>query len=210
METFELNADIRSDLGKGASRRLRHAKKVPAIMYGAGKDPQPLSLDHDELVHHAEHEAFYSHVLTLHVAGQGDESVVVKDMQRHPFKPSITHVDFLRVSASDKIRMQVPLHFLNEATCPGVKTQGGQVMHLSTEVEVSCLPKDLPEFIEVDMGAMSVGDSIHLSQLKLPAGVEIVELSHGEEHDLAVVSIHKARGASGEEAEEEGEGGEGE
>jgi large subunit ribosomal protein L25 len=187
-ETFELKAEVRTDAGKGASRRLRRSGMVPGIIYGGDKDPQMVALEHNDLVQHLEHEAFYSHILALDVAGTA-ESVVLKDLQRHPAKPLLMHIDFQRVRADEKIRMQVPLHFLNEAAAPGVK-QGGQVSHHLTGVEVSCLPKDLPEFIAVDVGAMGMGDALHLSELRLPEGVSLVALSHGD--DALVVTLHTA------------------
>jgi len=206
METFELNVELRTDKGKGASRRLRRANKVPAILYGAGKEPRSLTLGHNDLFHHAEHEAFYSHILTLHVDGK-DEKAVLKDMQRHPFKPIIMHVDFMRVDMNEKIRMHVPLHFTNEETAPGVKLEGGRVSHQINEVEIVCLPGSLPEYIEVDLGALKVGDLVHMSDIKLPDGVELVELMHGDEHDQSIASVQKARVASDEdeEASEEAE-----
>ena len=197
-ETFELKAESRSDAGKGASRRLRHAGKVPAIVYGGGKDPLMIALDHNDLLKHLEHGAFYSHGLAVDVDG-ARESCVLKDVQRHPARPIIMHLDLQRVRADEKIRMHVPLHFENESVAPGVK-QGGAVSHHLTEVDVNCLPKDLPEYIAVDMSAMGMNDSLHLSQLKLPAGVELVALGHGD--DALVVSIHTARA----QVEEEGPG----
>lgn len=188
-ETFELKAELRSDAGKGASRRLRRSGKVPGIIYGGGVDPQMIALDHNELIKHLEHEAFYSHVLTVAVEAT-HESVVLKDLQRHPARPVVMHVDLQRVRADEKIRMHVPLHFENESVAPGVK-QGGQISHHLTEVVVNCLPKDLPEFVAVDMSRMQLGESLHLSQLVLPAGVELVDLSHGD--DALVVSVHMAR-----------------
>ena len=212
---FNINAEVRDDLGKGASRRLRRQGKIPAVVYGAGKDAQSLTLDHADFAHHLEHEAFYSHILTLTVDGKG-EQVVLKDLQRHPAKPFINHADFLRVSAKEKLRMSVPLHFLGEDVAPGVKIGGGMVSHNITEVEVSCLPKDLPEYLEVDMSEVELEQSVHLSDIPLPKGVELVELSHGAEHDQAVAAIHKTRGsmeeveetteAAAEEAPAEGEG----
>ena len=206
-ENFELICEVRTAEGKGASRRLRREGKVPAILYGGHEAPVPLTLSHNELMKHLAHESFYSHILTVKHDGK-TEKAVLRDVQRHPAKPVVLHIDLLRVSESEKIRMNVPLHFLNGETCPGVKQQGGIVSHLMTEVEVSCLAKDLPEFIAVDLAEMSVGDAIHLSQLNLPAGAELVELMHGPEHDQAVVSIHLPRGAI--EAAAEGEGTEGE
>lgn len=195
---FNITAEVRDDLGKGASRRLRREGKIPAVVYGGNKDPQSLTLDHDDFYHHLEHEAFYSHILSLEVGGK-KEKVVLKDLQRHPAKPFVTHADFLRVSAKEKLRMQVPLHFLGEDVAPGVKIGGGMISHNITEVEVSCLPKDLPEYLEVDMSEVELEQSVHLSDIPLPKGVELVELSHGAEHDQAVAAIHKTRGSMEEE-----------
>ena len=204
-ENYEIIAVSRSDQGKGASRRLRREGMVPGIIYGGGKDPEMFATAHNELIQHLDHEAFYSHILTVKVDGKS-QKVVLKDLQRHPAKPFVVHVDLLRVAEGDRIKMHVPLHFLNEATAPGVKA-GGQVSHTMTDVEVICEAKDLPEYIEVDLGGMGVGDIVHLTDLRLPEGVALVALSHGEpeEHDAAVVSIHAARGGAAVEGEE-GEG----
>jgi len=204
MTDFVLSAEKRDEQGKGASRRLRRAGKVPAIIYGAGKEPTTISLNHNEVLRQLENEAFYSHILTLNIGGT-EEQAILRDMQRHPSKPYVTHMDFQRVSATDKIRVLVPVHFINEGACVGVKQGGGVLNHLMTEVEVQCLPKDLPEFIEVDVTGLDVGDTIHLSNLTLGKGVEIVELLHGEEHDNAVVACHKGHGGAAAAAPEEGE-----
>jgi large subunit ribosomal protein L25 len=191
-EDFTLNAEVRDDQGKGASRRLRRQGRVPGIVYGAGKDPVAISVDHDELINHLKHEAFYSHILTLKL-GKKNEKVVLKDLQRHVYKATVVeHVDLLRVSAKSEIRMRVPLHFLNEETCKGVKA-GGVITHGMIDVEVVCLPKDLPEYLEVDVSSLEVGDTLHLSDIKLPEGVTLVALSHGEDHDHQVVSVHVPR-----------------
>jgi large subunit ribosomal protein L25 len=199
--SFELEASIRQDMGKGASRRLRRDKKVPAILYGGNATPVALVMDHDKVMHSLEHEAFYSHILTVNVDGKS-ENAVLKDLQRHPFKPTILHLDLQRVSADEKLRMNVPLHFIGEDMAPGVKQSGGVISHLVNDVEIACLPKDLPEYIEVDVSALQLNDTVHLSDLKLPSGTELVELQHGPEHDQPVVSIHLPRGAKEEEAEE--------
>lgn len=200
---FALNAEVRSDLGKGASRRLRrNVAMVPAVIYGGEKAPQSISLMAKELAKLLENEASFSHVLTLNVAGS-NESVLIKALQRHPAKGYVMHADFIRVIAGQKLTAHAPLHFLNQETSVGVKTQGGEVSHTLAEVEVSCLPKDLPEFIEVDMAAVEIGQIVHLSDLKLPKGVELVALAHG--NDLAVANIHASRVAK-EVVEGEGEG----
>ena len=199
---FILNAEPRADQGKGASRRLRRAGKVPAVLYGGGKNPESLALLHQELKHQLNNEAFYSHILKLNI-GDRQEQVILKDLQRHPYKPSVLHLDLQRVTADEQIRVHVPLHFINQNSAPGVKEQGGVVSHLMIDVEIACLPKDLPEFIEVDLANLSMGESIHLSELKLPEGVEIVQLIHGAESDMPVVSIHHARTAASEEEEAE-------
>ncbi len=195
--TFTLAAELRTDTGKGASRRLRHASRVPAIIYGLDKEPTMLTFRHDDIMHACEDEAFFSHILTIEVDGKS-EQVIIKDMQRHPAKIQIMHADFQRIDAAHALHVNVPLHFLNEEACPGVK-EGGLVSHLMTELEISCLPSDLPEFIEVDMAGMDVGDSVHLTDITLPEGVSSVILMQGEGHDQAVASIHMPRGEKIEE-----------
>jgi large subunit ribosomal protein L25 len=189
---FELEAEVRADVGKGASRRLRHADKVPAVVYGAGEAPLSLTLDHNKAIHALSHEAFYSHILTLKV-GKKTEKVILKDVQRHPAKPRIAHVDFLRVRADQKLQMHVPLHFLGEEEAPGVK-EGGVFSHHMTDVQVSCLPNDLPEYIAVDVSKLALDQAVHLSELNLPKGVELVAFAHGVEgHDQSVISVHIPR-----------------
>ncbi|MCB1746564.1 MAG: 50S ribosomal protein L25/general stress protein Ctc [Gammaproteobacteria bacterium] len=211
MDIFEIEGELRHDRGKGASRRLRRAGKLPAIVYGGHKDPTAIQVTHTEMLLHTEHEAFYSHILNLKIDGK-TERVVLKDMQRHPYKPFIMHMDFLRVSESEAITIRVPLHFVNEDRCVGVKQGGGVISHLMADLEVTCLPRDLPEYIEVDLQNINLGESIHLSELELPKGVEITSVAHGGDADQAVVSVHAPRGgASDAEGEEEGgeEGAEG-
>ncbi len=198
-ESFVVEAELRTDQGKGASRRLRREGKVPGVIYGAGKEPVSISVEQHVLQHQLENEAFYSHILSVKV-GKNEEQAILKDLQRHPSKPIIMHMDLQRVSAKEKIRVHVPLHFLNEDTAPGVKA-GGLVSHHITEVEVSCLPKDLPEFLEVDLAGLDLEGNVHMSDIPLPKGVELVELLHGEGHDQSVVTIHLPRGAK-EEVEE--------
>ncbi|NOZ53938.1 MAG: 50S ribosomal protein L25/general stress protein Ctc [Gammaproteobacteria bacterium] len=195
---FNVVAETRKDVGKGASRRLRHADKIPGVIYGAGKDAVALTMRHDSVFHHLEHEAFYSHILTITVDGNV-ERAVLKDVQRHPAKPKILHVDFLRISDVDKISMNVPLHFMNELDSPGVKA-GGLVSHLMNNVEIICLAKDLPEYLEVDLANLEAGASLHLSDIKLPAGVEMPALAQSADHDLPIVNIHAPRQSTEEEA----------
>jgi large subunit ribosomal protein L25 len=193
-EDFILNAKVREIAGKGASRRLRRlANEVPGIIYGGDKAPQNISINQFELVRHLENEAFYSHIISLNVDGK-TENVIIKDLQRHPSKVQLLHADFLRVSKTKKITVNVPLHFVNEESCKGVKLGGGTVFRVMTQLEVSCLPADLPEYIEVDVIDMEVGEILHISDLKLPKGVESVALSHGSDHNLPVASVSKTKG----------------
>ncbi|GEA07694.1 50S ribosomal protein L25 [Alteromonas sp. KUL42] len=199
---FNLDASVRTDLGKGASRRLRREDKLPGIIYGGEEAPVSITLAHNKVIQAADFEAFYSHVLTLNVDGKAIE-VLVKDMQRHPYKPKIMHIDFQRVIAGQDVHTNVPLHFVNEETSAAVKA-GGVAEHHVTEIEVTCQPKDLPEFIEVDMSAIEMGQTLHLSDLTLPAGVASVELAKNDEaHNLAVVTVKPAKGAAAEDSEEE-------
>ncbi|MCF2949737.1 50S ribosomal protein L25/general stress protein Ctc [Paraglaciecola aquimarina] len=201
---FTLDAEVRTDLGKGASRRLRHAGKVPAVLYGADKEAVSLTLSHNKVFQAQAFEAFYSHVLTLNIAGENVE-VLVKDMQRHAFKPLVMHLDFLRVDAKKALHTNVPLHFINEEKAESIKTQGGHAEHHMVDVEISCLPGDLPEFIEVDLTNVELGQTLHLTDLVLPKGVSLLELNKGESHDLAVVTVKVAKGPKVEDdsAEEE-------
>lgn len=186
---FELDAELRNDIGKGASRRLRHANKVPAIIYGGGEDAVSLTLEHHKAANALSHEAFYSHILTLKT-GKKSEKVILKAVQRHPSEPRLLHIDFLRVRADQKLHMHVPLHFLGGEKAPGLK-EGGVISHHMTDIEISCLPDDLPEYIEVDVENLQLNDSVHLSQLNLPKGVELVAFAHGVEgHDQTVASLH--------------------
>ncbi len=198
--SFNLEAETRTDLGKGASRRLRHAEKFPAVVYGAGKDPVSLTLDHKKFMHNLENEAFYSHILNLSIDGK-DEQVILKDLQRHPAKVAVLHADFLRVDAKEKLHLRVPLHFINGDDCLGAK-EGGLVTHSMTEVEVACLPKNLPEYLEVDLTSLELDNSLHMSDITLPEGVEILELSHGEGHDQPIAACHMTRGSKDDEAED--------
>lgn len=187
---FLLNAEMRtSTTGRGGSRRLRHAEKVPAIMYGAGHEPMMLEITHKELARKLENDAFYSHILTLKI-GNKEHKAVLRDLQRHPARNRLIHADFQSVSDTQRITMHVPLHFIGAELSPGVKTQGGVVSHLMNSVEVRCLAKDLPEFIPADMSGLNLHQSIHLSDLKVPPGVQILALIQGADHDLPVASVH--------------------
>jgi len=201
-EEFNLVAEFREDQGKGASRRLRKQGKVPAILYGGGRAPRALMFDHNKVIKQLESESFYSSILNVKV-GDKNQQAVLKDVQRHPAKREVMHLDLQRIVATEKIRMRVPLHFIGENVAVGVKQGGGSVSHLMSDVEISCLPKDLPEYIEVDVTNLGLDEIIYMSDLTLPTGVEIPELAQGEGHDHAVVSIHVIKAAPVEE--EEGE-----
>ncbi|SHK73686.1 LSU ribosomal protein L25P [Marinobacter antarcticus] len=209
-QDFVIEAFPRDDKGRGASRRLRREeRKIPAIIYGAGKEATPISIWHNELKKALENEAFFSHILTIEVNGK-KESVIMKDLQRHPYKLLLTHADFQRVEKDQEIFVHVPLHLLNEDSAPAIKTMGGVAFRLKTEVEVACLPQNLPEFIEIDMIDVEMDQIVHMSDLKLPKGVRIPALQHGAEHDQAVVSVSKPKGIKADDAEDEAEGEEGE
>ena len=204
-EDFDLIAEIREDQGKGASRRLRREGKVPAIIYGAGRPPRQLAFDHNRVLQQLDNESFYSSILNIKV-GDKSQAAIVKDIQRHPARRQIIHMDFQRIVEDEKIRMNVPIHFLNEDIAVGVKQGGGSVSHLMNDVEVSCLPRDLPEYLEVDIADLGLDEMLHLSDIKLPEGVEVPELAQGPEHDHAIVSIHVIKAAPvEEEAAEEAE-----
>ncbi len=188
--SFELDAEFRDDQGKGASRRLRRHGKVPAILYGGKRDARTLLVDHTRLAKLMDNERFYSTILALKVGDQS-QAAVLKDVQRHPYKNQIMHIDFQRVLEDERIRMRVPLHFRGAAESIGVKSQGGVLSHVRNDIEVACLPKDLPEFVEVDVSGLEINQVIKLSELKLPDGVDIVELLAGR--DAPVASIHMPR-----------------
>jgi len=189
--SFEFDAELRTKTGKGDARRTRREGKVPAILYGGNAEPVQLNLNHNQVSKRLENEAVYSHILTLKFEGR-EEKAILKAMQRHPARPIIMHMDFQRVDEKPKLRVHVPLHFTNQETSVGVK-KGGVVTHALVEVEVDCLPQHLPEFIEVDLANLDVGGSIHLSDIKIPAGVEIHALMQGADHDLLVAAIHATR-----------------
>lgn len=194
---IQVSAELRKDVGKGASRRLRKASKVPGIIYGGEGEPTSLLLDANSLGKALQNEAVFSQVIVVNVEGTGYQAVV-RDIQRHPAKDTVMHIDFYRISANRAIEVHVPLHFLNEDRCIGVKIGGGLLSHNLSEVIISCLPANLPEFIEVDVEHLELGKSIHLSDLKLPEGVTIPELRFGSDHDLLVVSLHAPKGAAEE------------
>ncbi len=201
---FTLDAEIRTDLGKGASRRLRHEGKVPAVLYGADKEAVSLTLSHNKVFQAQAFEAFYSHVLTLNI-GKEKVEVLVKDMQRHAFKPQVMHLDFLRVDAKKAVHTNVPLHFINEDKADSIKVQGGHAEHHMADVEISCLPGNLPEYIEVDLTNVELGQTLHLTDLVLPKGVTLLELNKGESHDLAVVTVKVAKGPKVEDEDDSAE-----
>ena len=205
-QDFVIEAFSRDVQGRGASRRLRREeRKIPAIIYGGHKDATSISIWHNELKKALENEAFYSRVLTLELNGE-KESVILKDLQRHPYKPLLTHADFQRVNKDEEIFVHVPLHMVNEETAPAVKTFGGVVFRLMTQVEIACLPQNLPEFIEIDLHDVEMDGIVHMSDLKLPEGVRIPALQHGAEHDQAIVTISKPKGVKSDTDEDEEEG----
>jgi len=199
-DDYDLIAEIREDQGKGASRRLRHKGKVPAIIYGAGRPPRALLFDQNKVLHKLENESFYSSVLNIKV-GENSQAAILKDLQRHPAKHMIMHMDFQRIVADQEIKMNVPLHFIGEDVAVGVKDGGGTVARIMNDVEISCLPKNLPEYIEVDISALELDAMLHLSDIILPKGVEIPQLAQGPDNDHAIVSIHVIKAALIEEDE---------
>ena len=206
---IEINAKERKSKGTGASRRLRHEGTTPGILYGGVKDSISLEIDTKELFMQFRHEAFHASILTLNLEGK-KESVILRDFQMHPVRNNIQHIDFQRINENEKISVKVPFHFINEETAPGVKLEGGLVSHIMTEIDISCLPKDLPQYIEVDLGELAMGESIHLSEVTVPEGVELTSLT--DENDPAITSISKPKVVVEEEivaeASEEGEEGE--
>jgi large subunit ribosomal protein L25 len=192
--TYQVGADARHDQGKGASRRLRRAGKVPAVLYGGHGQPQNITLDHQQLLTLIDKEKFYSSIISVNVDKQG-QPAIVRDVQMHPARNAVVHVDLQRVIESEKLKIHLPIHFKGEAAAPGVKTQGGIVSHLIQDIEVSCLPKDLPDFLELDLSSMNLNDTRHLSDIPLPGGVTIPELAH---RNPPVVSVHSPRVAEPE------------
>jgi large subunit ribosomal protein L25 len=195
-EAFVVEAEVRSAHGKGASRRLRHEGKVPAIIYGGKGEPQSIQVSLNELMKSLKVEAFYSHILTVKIGGESEQAVL-KDLHRHPVRGDVMHMDLQRVLADQLLRMHVPLHFKGAEIAPGIKTGGGIIEHHLIQVEVECLPKDLPEYLEVELSHLNVNEAVHLSQLKLPENVVLVELKHG--NDASVAAVHLPRAAVAEE-----------
>jgi len=190
---FQLDAKARDDIGKGASRRLRRlSNELPGIIYGGKNPPQKITLSHKELDKALQNEAFYSHIITLSVEGKNEE-VILKDLQRHPAKPVILHADFLRISKTQKFTTKVPIHFINEDICVGVKVGGGNITRSMTELDILCLPADLPEYIEVDVAEVEIGHIVHISDINLPKGVESVALNHGEERDSPIFTVNQPK-----------------
>ena len=190
---FQLDAKARNDIGKGASRRLRRlSNELPGIIYGGKNPPQKITLSHKELDKALQNEAFYSHIITLSVEGKNEE-VILKDLQRHPAKPVILHADFLRISKTQKFTTKVPIHFINEDICVGVKVGGGNITRSMTELDILCLPADLPEYIEVDVAEVEIGHIVHISDINLPKGVESVALNHGEERDSPIFTVNQPK-----------------
>ncbi|GED22108.1 50S ribosomal protein L25/general stress protein Ctc [Halomonas halmophila] len=203
MSDYTLTASVRNDLGKGASRRLRRAnEQVPAIIYGGDKAPQAIAVDKTVFYKSIEEEAFFSSLINLEVDGK-PQQVVVRDLQRHPYKPLVTHADFMRVDATHEITMRVPLHVVGQEDSKAIKEQDGELHQLANDVEISCLPKDLPDYLEVNIADLEIGATLHLSDIQVPAGVTVVELSHGEDHDQAIVNVTKAKVMQTEEEEAE-------
>jgi large subunit ribosomal protein L25 len=193
-DNIQLNAEPREDSGKGASRRLRHTGMVPAVVYGGDNAPISIMLQHNVFLHALDNEAIYTQLIDLKV-GKKSEEVVLRDLQRHPYKNKIMHADFFRIDNKVAINVTVPVHTLNADDCVGVKIDGGMLSLMMSEIDVICLPKDIPEYLEIDVAELQLGETIHLSQIKMPNGVEIVALTHDEdgEHDIGVVSVMKTR-----------------
>lgn len=200
MSDFILLAELRDDRGKGASRRLRRSGKIPAILYGGDRESRSITLDHQALLHQMENEAFFSSILTVKV-GDETQDAILKDIQRHPAKRQVLHLDLQRVLADQEIRVTIPLHFVNEDICIGIKEGGGVVAHIISEVEITCLPGNLPEYIDVDVASLELDQIIHLSEVEIPEGVSLT--ANLEEYDQPVASCHIAKEIVIEPEEEE-------
>ncbi len=206
MAIFKVKAELREDVGKGASRRLRHQDKVPAVLYGGDRDPRNIALEHHEVLHLIEDEAFFSSIIEFQVEGGQKQKVVIKDMQRHPARARILHMDFMRVDDKHKIVMQVPVHFEHADTCPAAKASGVILDFQMNEVEISCFPKDLPEFIAIDMSEFNVGDNLYLSDIQLPEGVTLTAFTHGDDEEnnaVLVTTSHVAVEKAADDADAE-------
>ncbi len=199
-EEFNLIAEMRDDQGKGASRRLRRQGMVPAVIYGAGRDPRNLMFDHNKVLRQLEDPSFYSSILNIKV-GEKSRAAIVKDIQRHPSKKQIIHIDLQRIVEDEQIKMQIPIHYLGEEDAVGVKIGGGTVTKIMTELEISCLPKDLPEFLEVDISELELDQMLNVSDISLPEGVEVSDII--KEQDQAIVSIQEIKEIIEEEIEDE-------
>ena len=195
----------RTDKGKGASRRLRRDDLVPAILYGAEDEPTPIQLKHNEVVKHLENDAFYSQLLMVSVDGAEPVRSLLRDIQRHPSKPRILHMDFQRVVAGAELTVTVPIQFINEENCVGVKTGGGIINHIENELTVLCLPRNIPEYLEIDMENVELGQTVLLSEIVMPEGVKSVDLSQGEENDKAIATVAASRATVESDEPEEGE-----
>ncbi len=200
-DDFDLIAEYRDDMGKGASRRLRRQGKVPAILYGGGRPPRTLAFDQNKVIQQLENESFYSSILNVKV-GEKNQAVILKDLQRHPAKRQILHMDLQRIVEDEVIRMTVPIHFVNEDIAVGVKQGGGKVSHLMNDIEVVCLPKHLPEYLDIDIADLELDELRYISDIPLPEGVEIPALAQGEEANRPIVSIHIIKEMVIEEEEE--------
>lgn len=199
--TFQIQSETRDERGRSDNRRLRRLGKVPAVVYGGGKEPRAIAVDHNALLRQMSQEAFYTSILTVKI-GEEAHAVVVKDVQRHPAKPQIMHLDFQRIVEDEELTLSVPLHFIGEEAAKGVKEQGGVIERLATDVEISCLPRDLPEFISVDVTQMELGEILHFSDLKLPEGVTVVALAHNQDHPVVTISQPRREEVEAEEGEE--------
>jgi large subunit ribosomal protein L25 len=195
---YKLTADLRDDMGKGASRRLRRENKIPAVLYGAGRPAWSITLRENELMRNLQEEAFYAAIIDLTLDGK-TQKVFLRDLQRHPAKPFVLHADFQRVRDDVEMTVVLPLHVLNEDTAHGVKMEGGLLMRNAADIEVSCLPKYLPEYIEVDVADLKLGEALHISDIKFPEGVASTQLAFGEDHDQPIVSIVSPRAEKVEE-----------
>lgn len=201
METFTIIAEHRESYGKSVSRRLRRNGKVPGVVYGNAEEAESIVMNHNEIAHHLQSEAFHSHILTLQI-GKKKEKVVLKDVQHHAFKLSILHIDLQRIDEKEQLTMRVPLHFINEAICVGVKLKGGVISHVMTDLEITCLPANLPEYIEIDMAEIDIGEGIYLADINMPEGTEISALLHGGDPKQIVVNVHMPKVVKEVEEEE--------